>query len=99
MQGSDYSTWVAVTNNQFSIDSGSEYISNYKLNRSSKSFCSICGTGVYAINGKHFKKHKLIPLGIVKNYSTDIKPQIQVYTEDKAAWTEIHDRVPIFTGK
>lgn len=99
MQGSDYSSWVVVVNNQFSINCGAEYVSNYEMEQSSKSFCSVCGTAVFAINGKHFIKHKLIPLGIVKNYSTDIKPQIQVYTDNKAAWVELHNNVAIFPRK
>lgn len=100
MQGSDYSTWVAVADHQFSIDSGSEHISKYEFtNLSTKCFCSNCGTAVYGINGKHFKQHKMIPLGIVENYSAEIKPQIQVYTENKAEWVEIHDGAPVFTAK
>ena len=99
MQGSDYSTWVAVADSQFSLDSGDEYLSKYELKQSSKSFCSACGTAVYGINGRHFKEHKVIPLGIVENYSDDIKPQIQVYTEFKAPWTELHGRVPVFPRK
>lgn len=100
MQGSDYSTWVAVENSQFSIDRGSEYIKEYKLNnQSTKSFCSTCGTGIIGVNGKHFKNHKLVPLGIVDNYSNEIKPQVQVYTENKAKWVELHGYVPVFTVK
>ena len=97
MQGSDYSTWIAVADEQFSIDAGSEWISNYDLNhQSSKSFCSNCGTSLYGVNGKHFKKHTIIPMGIVENYSSSIKPQIQVYTNNKAEWVELHKEVPIF---
>ena len=100
MQGSDYSTWIAVADQQFSIDSGSEYISTYEFTElSTKNFCSHCGTAVYGINGKHFKKHKMIPLGIVENYSADIKPQFQVYTENKAEWVSLHEGVPVFEVK
>ena len=95
MQGSDYSSWIAVPENQFSVDLGSELISTFKLFRSSKSFCSTCGTCVYGYSGKHFKRHKVIPLGIVENYSADIQPQVQVYTENKAEWLELQGSVPI----
>jgi len=99
MQGSDYSTWVAINDNQFNIDQGARYISEYKLNnQSSKSFCTVCGTGVFGVNGKHFKNHKMLPLGIVENYSSEIKPQVQVYTESKAQWVKLHNEVPIFTA-
>lgn len=100
MQGSDYSTWIAVPDHQFSIDSGREHIGKYEFTRlSSKCFCTNCGTAVYGINGRHFKQHKMIALGIVENYSSDIKPQIQVYTENKAEWVELHDGVPVFSVK
>jgi len=100
MNGSDYSTWVAINNDQFSIDDGNEHIKKFKLNNlSSKSFCTTCGTGVFGINGNHFKNHKLVPLGIVSNYINEIKPQVQVYTDNKAKWVELHGCVPIFSVK
>lgn len=99
MQGSDYSTWVAVSNTQFSIDSGSKFILMYELNQSGRDFCSNCGTCVYGNNGKHFKKHKKIPLGIVENYSVDTKPKFQSYTENKAEWLALNDKVPISVRK
>ena len=98
MQGSDYSTWVAVNADQFSIDAGAEHIRDYHFNdRSSKSFCSCCGTSVFGTNGKHFAHHKVLPLGVVKNYSSELKPMVQVYTEDKAEWVHLHEDVPIYT--
>lgn len=100
MQGGDYSSWVFVENSQFSIDTGSEHISHYDMNeRSGKAFCSLCGTTVYGINGKHFKEYMAIPLGVIETYLDEIRPQIQVYTEHKAAWTQIHDGVPVFRIK
>jgi len=97
MQGGDYSTWVAVLSKQFTVVIGKELVSHYEFNnRSSKSFCSSCGTVVYGINGKHFSDHKLVSLGTVKKYLEDLKPQIQVYTENKAEWGTIPDDVPIF---
>jgi hypothetical protein len=100
MNGSDYSTWIAINNDQFSVDDGNEYIKEFRLNNlSSKSFCSTCGTGVFGINGKHFKDQKLVPLGIVSNYTYEIKPQVQVYTDNRAAWVELHGCVPIFPVK
>ena len=99
LQGGDFATWVAVPDNQFSIEMGSDNISNYAFNdRSSKCFCSSCGTVIFGINGKHFSKHKLVSLGTVKNYSEILKPQIQVYTENKAEWSIIQEWVPKLTS-
>ena len=100
LQGSDYSTWIAVKNTQFTVEAGSELITHYQANeRSSKHFCSLCGTGVYCVNGKHFEEHKVLPLGTVDNYSVELKPQMQVYTDSKAEWVQLHDEVPIFAGE
>ncbi len=99
LQGGDFSTWIAVPNERFSIETGSENISSYEFNeRSSKCFCSSCGTVVYGVNGKHFNNHRLVSLGTVKNYSEILKPQIQVYTDSKAEWSNIQDDVPEFIG-
>jgi len=100
MNGSDYSSWIVINNDQIRIVDGNDHIKKFKLNNlSSKSFCSTCGTGVFGINGKHFKNHKLVPLGIVNNYTKEIKPQVQVYTENKAKWVELHKGIPVFPVK
>jgi len=96
MQGSDYSTWLAIIREQFSIDAGEQLITEYQINeRSSKSFCSLCGTVVCAKNGKHFKEHLMVPLGVVRNYSPDLEPRLQVYVANKAEWVQIHDGVNV----
>ncbi len=100
MQGSDYSTWVAVPEKQFSITDGAKLLSLFRFNeRSSKYFCSECGTAVHGVNGKHFVDHVLVPLGTVDNYSSSLRPQIQVYTDDKAPWVQLMDDVPVMPGK
>ncbi len=87
LQGSDYSSWVVITEDKFEITSGKSLLSLYQFSkRSQKSFCSLCGTIVFGINGKHFPKHKLFSLGCVANYCERLKPQLQVYTEFRAPW-------------
>lgn len=100
LQGSDYSSWVAVNTEQFSIDEGQQYLTEYRTNEgSSKNFCALCGSAIYCINNKHFAKHKLLPLGSVDNYSVALKPLMQVYTQDKAQWLQLHDDIPLATGQ
>jgi hypothetical protein len=98
MLGGDYSTWIAVPDKQFCVVTGKEVIAHYEFNdRSSKSFCPSCGTVVHGVNGKHFAGHKLVSLGTVEKYLEDLKPQIQVYTENKPEWGKIHGDVPVFS--
>ncbi len=110
MQGSDYSTWVAVPNAQFKVIKGESFLSSYKVNqRSSKHFCSLCGTTVFAINGKHFLDHKMVTLGSIdlctpelctsEHCTAGLLPKMQVYTQDKAHWVSVHPEVPVFTGE
>ncbi|AGH81174.1 GFA family protein [Psychromonas sp. CNPT3] len=96
LQGSDYSSWVIVPQEQLEITSGKEYLSKYEASElSSKTFCSLCGSSTYLMNGKHFPDHFVIPLGAIDNYSEVLAPQIQVYTADKAAWVSLHDDEPV----
>jgi len=96
LQGADYSTWAVVPSSQHKITKGVEAITEYQANeRSSKSFCSRCGSPVFHINGKHFPDNVVLALGSLNNYSNDLAPQVQVYTSDKADWVKLHDDEPI----
>ena len=98
LQGSDYSSWIIVPQVQFNITAGQDKIITYEANEiSRKSFCSICGSAAYLVNGKHFPDCFVIPLGAIDNYSPEITPQIQVYTKDKAQWVTLHEDEPIFS--
>ena len=96
MQGSDYSTWVVIPNSQIHLLKGEQSIENYSFNSvSSKYFCKKCGTAVFGVNGKHFTGHKVVPLGIIDSFSSELAPQIQVYSTDKAQWCSLQSDVPI----
>jgi hypothetical protein len=98
LQGSDYSSWIVVPKSQFKFTSGAEDMALYRFTQvSEKHFCPNCGTTVYGINGKHFPEDVMIPLGEVDNYAQDLAPKIQVYTNDKAQWVQLHDEEPIIS--
>lgn len=97
LNGSDYSTWAVVPAEQYTITKGSEAVTNYEAEKSSKSFCSRCGSPVFCINGKHFPGNVVLALGTLDNYSEKLAPQIQVYTPNKAEWVKLHDDEPIFS--
>jgi hypothetical protein len=98
LQGADYSTWAVVPAEQYSITKGSDTVTKYQASeKSSKSFCSSCGTPVFLINGKHFPENVVLALGGLDNYSEELAPQIQVYTPDKADWVNLHEDEPIFS--
>ncbi|PKF60739.1 hypothetical protein CW745_12750 [Psychromonas sp. psych-6C06] len=87
LQGSDYSSWVVVAEENFKVKSGIACISHYHFNdRSQKSFCRHCGSVVYGVNGKHFPSHKLFSLGNIIDYCEQLKPQLSVYKEYAVPW-------------
>ena len=97
LHGSDHSTYVIVPKEQFSLTKGKGLVMSYQATEKSyKNFCSICGTPIYLLNGKHFPNEFVLPLGIIENYTNELAPQIQVYTSEKPAWVNIHEDVPIF---
>lgn len=98
LQGSDYSTWVIVPAEQYTITNGKDSVTTYQANKiSSKHFCSLCGTAAFLVNGKHFPGDVVLALGTLQNYSEELAPQIQVYTPDKASWVTLHEDEPIFS--
>lgn len=96
LQGSDYSSWIVVPESQFNFKQGHSGTSTYHFSpMSRKAFCPNCGTTVLGVNGKHFPDDIMIPLGGVDNYSEELAPQIQVYSNDKATWVHLHDDEPV----
>ena len=92
LQGSDYSSWIVVPQSQFQVTCGEDKLTTYRASEvSNKSFCSMCGSAAYLVNGKHFQNEFVLPIGAVDNYINDLVPQVQVYTTDKAQWVNIHD--------
>lgn len=89
LQGSDYSTWVVVPSNKFELVKGAEHVTEYSTGRSSRSFCSNCGTTVFLNNGKHFPTATIVPLGLVEIYESSLAPQAHVYSDNKADWVRI----------
>ncbi|WP_444902388.1 GFA family protein [Microbulbifer sp. SSSA007] len=98
LQGSDHSTYAVVPKEQFSLSKGEDSVISYQATeKSCKNFCSTCGTPTHLINGKHFPADFVLPLGVIKNYTDELAPQIQVYTSEKPPWSNIHDDVPLFS--
>lgn len=97
LQGADYSTWVVVPSEQFSVSVGEGALTSYRDGLSSKSFCSLCGTAVFLVNGRHFPDDVVLALGSLDDYSHEIAPQAQVYSEDKAVWVTIREDEPLLS--
>jgi len=98
LNGADHSTYIVVPKRQFLLLKGDDSVTHYQVtDKSYKNFCAVCGTATHLVNGKHFPDDFVLPLGIVENYTDELAPQIQVYTSEKPAWSNIHDDVPLFS--
>ena len=96
LSGADYSSWLVIPSEQFSILSGSEALTEYQASEQfSKSFCKKCGSTVSCINNDKFPGHIYVAKG---NISTDfdIPAEIQVFTKFKAGWVKIDESIPVF---
>jgi len=98
LQGSDYSTWVVVRSENYSISNGKNSVTSYQAtSKSSKHFCSVCGSAVFLVNGRHFPDDVVLALGAIDNYSDELAPKMQVYSSDRASWVNLHEDEPVFS--
>ena len=96
LNGSDYSCWIHVPASQLRIIKGELDLVSYEISELSYiQFCRRCGTKVCGSNGKYFQNHRAVPLGVVKDYSAELMPQFQVFTNFAAEWHVPADAPPI----
>ena len=96
LSGADYSSWLVIPSDQFTLLSGKEFITEYQATDNfSKGFCSKCGSTVHGINNDKFPRHVYLAKGNITSKYTKA-PDIQVYTKDKAAWVTLDDNIPVF---
>ncbi|WP_299212256.1 GFA family protein [uncultured Tateyamaria sp.] len=81
----------------FSLEKGADAITEYLTERSIKRFCSTCGSATWLKNGKHFPEDVVLPMGAIDTFSEELKPQVHVYTADKAEWVEIDRAIPVMS--
>jgi len=98
LSGADYSSWLVIPAKQFTLLSGKEFISQYQAtDQFSKSFCAKCGCTVHCINNNKFPDHVYVAKGNITSEYTKA-PDIQVYTQDKAAWLTLDDNIPVYNA-
>ena len=97
LHGSDYTTWITVEKNAFSIDKGADVISEYQVSEHTVSyFCSRCGTKVYSIDKRYSNIGML--RGTIKSKIKET-PQRQWFWDKKVPWYEDLMQVKKFSGE
>ena len=96
LSGADYSSWIIFPTENYSVKTGTEYISDYQATDTfSKSFCRNCGSTISCVNNAKFPQHTYVARGNISS-DFDSPVDIQVYTEDKASWVALNEDIPAF---
>ncbi len=95
LSGADYSSWVVLPSEQFTLLSGDDLLTEYQASEKfSKSFCSKCGSTVSCINDDKLPGHIYVAKGNITS-EFDIPAEIQVFTKYKADWVTIDESIPV----
>lgn len=96
LSGADYSSWVVVKDEQFSLLKGGGLLASYQASEQfSKTFCRQCGTTVSAVNQDKFPGHTYVARGTVSS-ECELPVELQVFTHDKADWVTLNSDIPVF---
>ncbi len=97
LHGSDYTTWVTVSEDAFSLVNGEESITSYQVSDHTMShFCSLCGTKVYSVDSRYCN------VGILRGtIETEIDelPRRQWFWDKKVSWLNSLQNTKKFTGE
>jgi len=97
LHGSDYTTWITVAKDDFSIDKGSDVISEYQVSEHTIGyFCSCCGTKVYSVDKRYSN------IGILRGTVTgeiEESPRRQWFWDKKVPWLESLKQAKKFSGE
>lgn len=85
MNGSAFSTYVAVVDDDFELLSG-QPASHQVSENATKRFCGDCGTPIYNSNPK-YAGLKILHLGSIDD-SLDIEPRANIYCESQLGWPD-----------
>ena len=86
MNGSAFSTYVALPYRSLKITEGRKKLSSYQRDEGKKYFCSLCGTPIFIVNRK-YPEACMLYFGTLDN-PRDITPIINVWCKSKLEWVD-----------
>lgn len=96
MNGSAFSTYVAVLEDGFAMICGSDKLKSYPVSiNAQKCFCTNCGTPIYNINPK-YKGVKILHFGTIPDLKTFV-PKANIYCESKLEWIDRLNSIESFS--
>ena len=95
--GSAYSTYMAVQQNELNIVKGADSITGYTIeNVGEKHFCANCGTPIYN-NNYRYPGLYMVFYGAV-NSDGNLTPSFNVFCENKHKWVDTISDIQSFQG-
>ncbi len=95
--GAGFVTWFAVPRSQFSLDRGDSMLMRFESSEhGARSFCGRCGSSLFCESTQHPDQIDIV-LANMKQ-PIDRPPQVHVYFDDRAEWTQVNDGLPRLGG-
>jgi hypothetical protein len=95
--GAGFVTWFAVPRAQFSLDRGDAMLMRFDSSEhGARSFCGRCGSTLFC-ESTHHPENIDIVLANMKQ-PIDHLPQVHIFFDDRAAWTQVEDGLPRLGG-
>ncbi len=91
MTGAAFSAYVVVQNDHFCLTRGQETLANYALSeRTTRHFCSHCGTPIYNANPATYQGLTMLYLGTLAGHE-QLAPRINLFCESKLPWVTLNE--------
>lgn len=95
LNGSPFSTYFVISEKNFKISEGEEYLSSYSPSEKAvKNFCKSCGTPIFNQNMK-YPSLRMVHLGVL-NSLEEIKPNVNIFCESKLSWVSFNYEIANF---
>ena len=95
--GAAFSTFVEAKTVDLHWLSGTELLKEYRANNDSvRTFCRCCGSSLL-FESQYNRRDKTIEVALAAFDNIEpVHPDAHIYTESKADWYDIHDKLPQF---
>lgn len=91
MTGAAFSSYVVVKADQFAITHGQDMLASYAVTeRTTRHFCTICGTPIYNSNPHTYRGLAMLYLGTIQKHE-DLAPRINIFCESKLQWVNVNE--------
>ncbi len=95
--GAGYVTWIAVPDERLVIQKGGASLERFaSSDHGTRSFCRRCGSSLFCVSTHHPGQTDIV-LANLKS-PIDREPQVHIYWDDRADWTQAEDGLPRLGG-